>query len=307
MKQRYYSYAGLRVRSDLPIPEWTVFEEKHPFAVPEVIISLAPAADAVPDLPVVSPDEYNFCVPEIGAYRVRGGREILVTPAPKAGQRELRLFLLGSAWGALCYQRGFLSLHSSAIQVGDGAVAFCGSSGSGKSTAAAWLLNRGFLFAGDDLSRFDAPAGGKPIIYPSATHLKLWHEAFGPLGRDHKGLERDHFRQEKYHVPLPGAKKRLPLPIRAIYLLEWGELGLTRLTGRAALSRLISVATYRGDLLEPMGRLAAQWEMCAALIRQTPVWEFRRPKDWGAMEEAMKVLLEHFKMLHFKIDGNNLL
>ena len=303
MKRRYYNYAGLRVRSDLPIPEWKIFEEKHPFAAPEVIITLRrPAAAAAPDLPIVSPDEYYFHIPEAGAYRVRGGPEIIVTPAPKAGQRELRLFLLGSAWGALCYQHGFLSLHSSAIRVGDGAIAFCGSSGSGKSTTAAWLLNRGFLFAGDDLSRFDAPAGGKPIIYPSATRLKLWREALGPLGRDHEGLERDHFRQEKYHIPLSGAKKRLPLPLHAIYLLEWGDTGLTRLTGRSALSRLINAATYRGDLLEPMGRLAAHWEMCAALVRRVPVWEFRRPKDWGAMEEAMEVLLKHLK-----IDGSNVL
>ena len=169
MKRRYYNYAGLRVRSDLPIPEWKIFEEKHPFAAPEVIITLRrPAAAAAPDLPIVSPDEYYFHIPEAGAYRVRGGHEIIVTPAPKAGQRELRLFLLGSAWGALCCQRGFLSLHSSAIRVGDGAVAFCGSSGSGKSTAAAWLLNRGFLFAGDDLSRFDAPAGGNGTTWPTA-------------------------------------------------------------------------------------------------------------------------------------------
>jgi hypothetical protein len=296
VKRRYYSYAGLRVRSELPIPEWTVFEERDPFDDPEVIISLTrPAAAAASNLPIVTADEYHFRVPEIGVYRVSGGREIIITPAPNAGQRELRLFLLGSAWGALCYQRGFLSLHSSAIRVGDGAVVFCGPSGSGKSTVAAWLIDRGFRFAGDDLCRFDTSADGRPLVYPSAPRLKLWREALEPLGRDDEGLERDHFRQEKYHFLLTATEKDRPLPIVGIYMLEWGDSGLTRLTGKSALSRFVAGATYRGDLLEPMGRIAAHWELCARLLRHVPVWEFRRPKDWGAMEESMNVLLRHFR------------
>jgi hypothetical protein len=296
VKRRHYSYAGLQVRSELPIPEWTVFEEKHPFADPEVIISLRrPSAAAASNLPIVAADEYHFRVPEIGVYRVSGGREIIITPVPHAGRRELRLFLLGSAWGALCYQRGLLCLHSSAVQTGDGAVAFCGPSGSGKSTAAAWLLSRGFRFAGDDLCRFDPSSGRHPRIYLSAPRLKLWREALGPLGRDDEGLERDHFRQEKYHVPLPGAEKGRPLPLLGIFLLEWGDPGLIRLTGKSALSRLVAGATYRGDLLEPMGRLAAHWERCAELVRRVPVWEFRRPKDWGTMESSMNLWLAHFR------------
>jgi hypothetical protein len=296
LERQYYVYAGLRIRSDFPIPEWAVFENSDLSPDPEVIISLdREASNVTSNLPIVTADEYHFRVPEIGVYRVRRGREIIVTPASNAGQRELRLFLLGSAWGALCYQRGLLCLHSSAVGTKDGAVVFGGPSGSGKSTVAAWLINRGFRFAGDDLCRFDPSTGGCPQVYPSAPRLKLWLEALGPLGRDEADLERDHFRQEKYHVPLPGAEKSRPLPLLGIYLLEWGDPGLIRLTGRSALGRLVAGATYRGDLLEPMGRLAAHWERCAELVRRVPVWEFRRPKDWGTLENSMNLWLAHFR------------
>jgi hypothetical protein len=292
LERWHYTYAGLRVSSELPIPEWVFFEEKEPFDDPEVIVSLDHGmAPPALNLPIVTAGEYHFYVPEAGYYCVRGGREIIVTPAPKAGKHEVRLFLLGSAWGALSYQRGILALHVSAIETRDGVVAFCGPTGSGKSTIAAWLIDRGFRFVGDDLCCFGCSAGGQPIIYPAAPRLKLWREALSQLGRSEEGLERDHFRLEKYHVALPAEEKRQPLPLIGICLLEWGETRLARSTGLAALRRFVAAATYRGYLLEPMGQIAAHWERCVALMKCAPVWEFNRPKDWSAMEGAMNLLL----------------
>ncbi|MFZ2956753.1 MAG: hypothetical protein WA705_07690 [Candidatus Ozemobacteraceae bacterium] len=296
MNRWHYIYAGLRVRSELSIPEWAIFEENEPFDSPEVTISLAGAANpASGNIPIVTANEYHFHVPEVGSFRVSNGCEIVITPALEARSHEMRLFLLGSAWGALCYQRGVLALHSSAVQVGDGAVIFCGPSGSGKSTVAAWLISQGFNFVGDDLCRFETSPDGIPMIYPSAPRLKLWSEALKQLKKDDKGLERDHFRHEKYHVNLTGGEKTVAMPLLGIFLLEWGDIRLTRLTGKAALSRFVAMATYRSDLLEPMGRIAAQWEACAVLLRRVPVWEFRRPQAWSVVEESMNALMTHFQ------------
>jgi len=67
----------------------------------------------------------------------------------------VRLYLLGSAWGALCYQRDLLVLHASAVRVDGRAVAFCGRPGMGKSTLAAWLAESGHALVSDDLARFE--------------------------------------------------------------------------------------------------------------------------------------------------------
>ncbi len=299
MEHWFYTYAGLRVSSELPILEWAVFEEEESdiFPDPDIMVTLisgmAPPACA---LPFITADEYHFHVPETGYYCVRKGREILIAPDPNAGHRELRLFLLGSAWGALAYQRGILALHVSAVELPNGVVVFCGPSGSGKSTAAAWLIDRGFRFAGDDLCCFGKSTGCHPIIYPTAPRLKLWREAINRLGKSEKGLELDHFRQEKYHLALPSEKRKQPLPLIGIYILDWGENRLTRWTGLAALNRFVTAATYRGDLVDPAGQAATHWERCANLIKRVPVWEFRRPKDWAAMDGAMNMLLTQFRV-----------
>src|SRR2546421_132869 len=70
----------------------------------------------------------------VGAFLVRGGREIVVDPAPGVEARVLRLSILGPAFGLLLHQRGRFVLHASAVASGGGVLAFAGGSGWGKST-----------------------------------------------------------------------------------------------------------------------------------------------------------------------------
>ena len=49
----------------------------------------------------------------------------------------------------------------------------------------------------------------------------------------------------------------------------------------------VSAATYRGALLEPMGKFGAYWRQCLEVVRRVPVWELQRPRDLAAMEQIM--------------------
>ncbi|MHC4197747.1 MAG: hypothetical protein ACYSRP_07535 [Planctomycetota bacterium] len=298
MKRWYYTYAGLRVVSELRIPEWSVFEEPQPFGEAEVFFTLKDTPDGQPawaeNHPFISLEEYRFYTPEAGYYRVREGREIVVKPAPGAMISTVQLFLLGSAWSALCYQRGLSVFHASAVQVEDEAVAFCAHQGMGKSTMAAWLAVRGHALVSDDLTRFDIPVQGQLTIYPSAPRLKLWRDALSALEWSSEELERDHFRFEKFYLPWTGVRQQQPLPLRAIYLLEWGEWNITRLSGGTALHRFVSAATHRGALLEPMGQLGAYWHQCLELVSRVPVWELKRPRDLPAMGQTVDLLASHW-------------
>lgn len=248
----YYLYAGLQIESSLPLPEWRVFEQEIPLRPVDVTIRRTTSAEvAWEETPFVCADEYRFRIPDVAMYRVLHGNEIHISPASQASLREIRLYLLGTAWGALCYQRDLLVLHASAIQVSEEAVAFCAAPGHGKSTIAAWLTEAGYPLVSDDLVRCDLPAIGQPILYPTAARLKLWQDALNALAWENAPLERDHFRHEKFHMQLIGDQPRKPVPLRALYLLEWGDFSLTRLTGQTALRRLIAAATYRGVLSVP--------------------------------------------------------
>lgn len=292
-----YTYAGLHVRSALQIPEWAGFERAD-FSGADVHIHMENGAKGwstpAPNAPIVSADEYCFSVPDVGAYRVLNGCEIRIAPDPEAGCREIRLFLLGSAWGALCYQRDLLALHASAVRVDDGAVAFCAHPQRGKSTLAAYLTAVGQALVSDDLTRIEIPAQGPPLIYPSAPRLKLWQDALNALDWGSAARVRDHYRYEKFHLPLDGNGEDQPLPLRAIYVLEWGDLEIAQLTGQAALQGLVSAATYRGPLLEPMGKMGWYYRQCLELIQRIPIWRFCRPQDLTRMDQTVHHLQNHW-------------
>lgn len=292
----HYRYAGLSVASDLCLPEWQIFMAAQPCHTADVEIRLE-STPSEPYSPRLTAEEYRFAIPEVGDYWVEGGRLIRIVMHPNAGEREVRLFLLGSAWGALCYQRGLLVLHSSVVEVNGQAVAFCGASGAGKSSLAAWLVTHGYRLIADDLCHFDL-SGVKPNVYQAAPRMKLWDSALHNLGWERENLERDHFRMEKFHVSTQNEKSILetqvidaPISVRAIYLLGWGETNIVRLTGLAALYQLVEAATYRGELLEPMGAIAAHWQRCAEVARQVAIFRFTRPAEWSMMDLAMQGLL----------------
>lgn len=280
-----YRFWGLTVDSAIPLPEWSGLEHPGGDGEPDVTVSLSPGpGDAPPPSSCTVEAEGDTVVlgfPSAGWYRVRAGSRIEVTPAPHAGRREVRLFLLGSAWATLCYQRGLLPLHASLVSTRGGALALCGPSGAGKSTLAASLSRLGHTVVGDDLCRALVGGDGQPLVWPGTPRLKLWNEALEALRWDRDGLERDHFRLEKFHVPLAAAGAREPVPLQAVCLLEWGEEGLARLSGKDALRRFVSAATYRGDLLASAGRVETHWARCLDLVGRVPVYRLSRPRDLG--------------------------
>ena len=289
-----YDFSGLSVSSDLLLPEWADFAVAPSPARPDLAIRLHPAFEETPhadwQTTSITPDEYRFFIPEVAAYRVHRLGGIEITPEPGADLRSVRAFLLGSALGAFYHLRGLPALHASAVQMGNSAVAFCGESGAGKSTLAALLNARGHTLVGDDLCRIGFSEGGRPFVHRSASRLKLWRESLAMLGREGEPFERDHARMEKFHVPSAGTSQNGRLPLSALYLPVWGGLALTRLSGLPALRRLVGAATYRGDLLEPMGRLGGYWSGCVELLQHVPLWEFSRPKDADQAEAGIAFL-----------------
>jgi len=299
VKSWRYVYSGLQVISELELPEWESFLHPEPFAATDVLILVEAAQErepaAVETLTYISATEYRFFVPGTASYCVKNGSEIIVSPVTGAGSCELRLFLLGSAWGALCYQRGLLAIHASVVCIGDNATVFCGHPGKGKSTLTAWLAARGHALVSDDLCCIDMSLQERTSVYPSTPHFRLWSDALDVLGYKSYRLERDHFRFDKFILPWLGEMIEQPVPLRAIYLLEWGEFNVQRMSGLNALQGFVSAATYRGFLLDRMGLSGSYWQRCLELVRRVPVWQLTRPKDLTQMDTTLTILLSHWQ------------
>ncbi|HWE50928.1 MAG TPA: hypothetical protein VG273_14130 [Bryobacteraceae bacterium] len=298
MDHFHYIYAGLRVASEIELPEWAPFAQPRPAGPPDVTISIGHVRGddlaAAENQRVITAGECRFLAPGAGCFGVRNGSEIVVAPAPDAPIEKLRPWLTGSAWASLCYQRGLFLFHASALLVDGAAVLFCSRAKGGKSTLAAELNRRGYPLVSDDLCHLRIPADGPPMIYPSIARLRLWDDALAELGWSPEGLEPDHARAGKYNVTGDVRGAGDASPVRGIYLLAWGDLAITPLKGVEGWRRFLPSATYRAKLLEPAEQLSRHSTRSMALLQRVPVWELRRPRDLTALKRVADLLRNHW-------------
>lgn len=290
-----YRLFGLNLRSEIGLAGLAPSVEAGTADV-EIGLGSLPPGESPPGYSQ-TPDGTLLTVSKVGRYLIRDGREIVIDPAPGASERNLRLFLLGSAVGALLHQRGLLPLHANAIDLGGRAVAFSGHSGAGKSTIAAWFHDRGYPILADDVCVIGFDEVGRALAYPGIPRLRLWREALEASGRDSGAYDRSFDDMDKFDVPTASAERLDPIPLAAVYLLrkaeeEAGHPAIERLSGIDAVDTLMS-NTYRGGYLKTIGRTAEHLAACLRIVRAVPVFRARRLWGFDRFDEQAGRLHDH--------------
>jgi hypothetical protein len=205
----------------------------------------------------------------------------------------VRLFLLGSAFGALLHQRQDLVLHGSAIAIGDWSVAFVGISGAGKSTLAMAFQGKGFPILTDDLCVVrSAFAGGPMLAHPGPPQSKLWLDSLAQLKIGPENLRKIRPKLEKRAYPLSGAVAGAPLPLRKVYVLRpnnKGERKLVKLAGPAKFGALKN-NTYRFGFVGGLGEKPAHFQQAMLLAQQAEVSLAFRPREPFELEEFVAII-----------------
>lgn len=296
---RRYQVYGLVVDSELPLPELM----PSAAGAGEVTIAWGKVPDRLDDALIradwceLTRREFLLNIDSVARYHVLDGRRITVEL--NAGSRppaaDVRLWLLGSAFGALLHQRGLLPLHVSAVRAPAGAWAFTGESGEGKSTLAAFLHRRlGWPLVSDDVSV--VIAGDRECrVYPGPRKLKLWQDALQTLEFADCQAVRDLSNTDKFQLYLPGEGDYRPEPLRGLVLLESADEdsppALERLKGMEAFNACLA-AVYR-PYMEYWFKLPRQrMDELVRLCRQVPIYRFRRHRSLAAMADNLQPLLE---------------
>ena len=283
-----YRVFGVTLRSEIELPE------------------LPPAPDLPPDVTVswgnvppvgATEDPYGLSVTEFGAtisiasvarFQVSGGTQIRIDANPDAEEATIRLFLMGTAMGALFCQRRIFPLHANAIVFDGQAVAFAGPSRAGKSTLAAAFLDRGHAILSDDICVINSGINGTFVAEPGIPRVRLWSDAIKRSGRDSSVLKRVRSGMDKFVVPTRAAQPEQALPLRAIFVLgaDGPEVRARTLQGFSAIEAL-AANTYRASFLPMIGDPSAHFAMCLKIAQRVPILELQRPWDCGRIEETM--------------------
>jgi hypothetical protein len=305
MEAPTYSLGGLRIASDFPLFGVHVCRQNADREC-EVLIRCTPIAEEVASATARFIDghysgKYNGreilleSVP-VGRFLVREGQEILMELAPTSDHDEVRAYLLGAVFGALCHQRGITPLHASAIDVVDGCIAFIGASGAGKSTLVAGLARRGHQVIGDDECFLRIGAGGQVLAWPGINGIRLWDDAKAALGFAGQGVEREIRGYDKYFVtvnpPRNPSQARLLRRVYQLFAIPDGSPEVTRLYGAEAVEVLMQ-NVYPPSLADCLGYETDVFFACAAVARNIPVFRFSRPRNFAYLQQALETLEKH--------------
>lgn len=243
---------GWRVRSALAIPDLPPWrgDDREPdvtIAIGAVPDRLDPIAAETRRLQVGEDGRCRLGVRDTAAYLIDAlGSHVTVDPAPGVEAADVRLYLLGRVFAILCYRRGLLPLHASAVRIGDRVVAFSGVSGVGKSTLAAALVARGHAIVADDVTAVDV-SSGSAMARPAFPCLRLSRASIVGLA-----MKAPSSAYETVYAKRPYAVSvfaESPAPLGGIYLLR----------------RVPSAAAPR---IEPVGGLAAAMALSKAVYRR---------------------------------------
>lgn len=302
---RYHIY-GLNLASAIELPELP--ELLCHEGAPEVAVTISLAtlteklAEATPDGAYlqVAGDQCQFNVDGIARYRIEQGQRILIDPAPGSAPGDVRLFLLGSAFGALLHQRGNVPLHVSSVATPGGVWAFTGDSGAGKSTLAATLhFHFGWRLLSDDVAVLEQPDRDRPLLHPGPPRLKLWQDAVTHLAVDSCDLTPDMTRVNKFHLPLAQGFEHDPKRLRALVVLERANddepPSLTQISGMAAF-QAVAGTVYRPEMAQLVGDQKVLFRQCATLASQIALYRYRRPWSLAMLDTNLQPLVEQVSL-----------
>jgi len=232
----------------------------------------------------------------IAAFYVYAGNSIIIQPLGELNERDIRLFLLGSVFGALLHQRGCLVLHGSAIEVDGKGIIFTGRSGAGKSTLAAVFHDQGIRVLTDDVISVQFGADGVPRIVPGFPNIKLWQDAADRLNKDTSNLEPIRNEMAKFRVAAEDYFLDHPVEIAALYILtpsEESAIKIVQLNGFDKITALIA-NTYRLSFLKGQGCSAIHLNQCSKLSQKIAIAKVERPQNEFLLEELSEQILLDF-------------
>lgn len=297
-----YQLFGWRVQSALPLPE--LLPWRGEVRAPNVIVELGAVPPLDQSLPSFSPavqigsTGVRVAIPAVATYWVEAGRRVIIEPVLPEDAPDIRVFLLGTVLAILCFQRGLLPLHASAVDIGGRVLLLSGISGAGKSTLAAAFSAQGYRLLSDDLCALEVQEGKPLRILPAFPRVKLWRDSAEQLQVAFAGLERSREELEKYHVPLAEALfQPNALPPAQIVLLRTERAPEQhpprRLVGVEALRRYDLV--HRSRLGIALGYQALIFKAMVRLIEAVPLVEVARSEDLAdlpALVDRVRALAE---------------
>lgn len=285
-----YSVYGITIASEFEFPELAAG-----FGAPDIAVRLGTVPDCMPASTrggvwfEAKPDSFLLCIEGVAQYRVRAGREVVLSSEPGAPSIQVRSYFLGAVLTAILHQRGALVLHASGVMGPRGAVLFAGHSGDGKSTLLAALSRRGYEALGDDAVVVTEASTGLLLAHPGFAQVKLWADVATRLGHVPGEQLRLDPGIDKYAFRLDWCRQKVPAPLAALYVLnvrEGDEVLFEPIVGSEAF-HIVRAYTRNLQVLEGLRMQLQHFRLAAAAAARVPIVRISRPYGSDSLDKLV--------------------
>ena len=289
----YYEVYGLVVKSELELKEL----EKSTSTDFEVLIEKGKVPKKLENPEKIGvrfqakKNEFLLSVDNICKFYISNGNNIVIENIGNPSLSEIKLFLLGSAFGALIFQRGKVPFHGSTVLINGKAVIISGVSGAGKSTVTAELVLRGYPIIADDVSLIDI-VDKSVCVFPGFARIKLWADTIDLLKIEDK-LEKIRPQLEKYSFPVDNYHNKETEISNVVIIKTKNTQGVTieEIKGIEKF-KILNNNIYRKQFAKPLKVEQYQFKIVSQMSSKVKLFILERPNSTNSVKEVADSILE---------------
>jgi hypothetical protein len=228
-------------------------------------------------------------------------RSVCCYPGSDVPYATVRHLLLNQVIPLVLSQLGRLVLHAAACDTPHGAIAYLGTTGTGKSTLAASFGLQGFPILADDCLLVEEQ-NGAVLGRPSYPGIRLWPESVSALFTRKPALQPLAHYTEKRRLLFEQPQPKGPVPLAAIYRLsqpdetgESTEIAIEPMRTSEALLEIIK-HTFQLDTTDQqiLRRGFRQYEW---LAKSVPFFRLAFPRQHAYLPAVNRAILSHLQTL----------
>jgi hypothetical protein len=312
----FYKVSGVTVQSNIPLPELPYADDREGVCAFQLLPVQSPQpaalqwfhrwvlADGTVWLTLAKDRSgYLLRFPDLADFLVSvDGKQVRCYAQPDTPLETIRHLFLDQVIPLLLSQRGKLVLHASAVATPEGAIAFAGMTGMGKSTLTASFAEQGFALLTDDCLLLEERVG-ELFAIPSYPGLRLWGDVASVLfAHEPSASQVAHYTDKRRLGVNNGSLRFCPdaVALPRIYILTPPEevshahaIQLSPLPPREAFGELIRYA-FRLDITD-RERLREQFESLSRVVALPLVYRLAFPRDLSCLSAVREAILENLR------------
>lgn len=292
-----YRIYGLNVSSNLQLDCYP-----HEFETADIMITLTDSENEAQHYidQICEPDEQKKIGTGDGCGTFYFGRDkdIVVYYRDEDYLRRYLIHgLFGFAFSYILRRRNIFFLHGSSVVIDGSAVIIVGSSGAGKSSLAASLVQHGGRILSDDTTRLELGAGA-PFVYASYPLRRLYSNTIEHLGLSMEGASAIISREGKFSFKDDDLSVFVnqEAPVKAIVRITAADTNDVRLEREAVKDAILIVCrnVYNYKLINHSEFTVDYLNFSLNVCDRIPIYTLYRPSDTLTVKIQADLILKEF-------------